>query len=214
MKIVVVDYHGGNGKSVCNAYAKIGFQAQLSQDVSQISQADLIVLPGVGAAYATLKSLSDLGLIQKIKESIFSKKNSFLGICVGYQILFEHSEEDDTPCLGAVKGNVVRYNSQHVKVPHMGWNEVRFSKYCPKEILREMNGKQYYYFVNSYYGNPVDKKIVAGESFYENWFNCFFIKDHIAATQFHLEKSGQQGLTLLKNLSTYLVKKKLQNVNS
>lgn len=205
MKIVVVDYHGGNGKSVCNAYAKVGLKAQLSQDASEISQADLVVLPGVGAAAATLKSLSDLGLIEVIRENISSDKKSFLGICVGYQILFEHSEEDNTDCLGVVKGEVVRYNSKRVKVPHMGWNEVRFSEHCPPEIKKEMEGQQYYYFVNSYYGNPDDKNLVVGESFYENWFSCFIIKNRIAATQFHLEKSGQQGLLLLKNLSTYLM---------
>lgn len=205
MKIVVVDYHGGNGKSVCNAYAKVGLKAQLSQDASEISQADLVVLPGVGAAAATLKSLSDLGLIEVIRENISSDKKSFLGICVGYQILFEHSEEDNTDCLGVVKGKVVRYNSKRVKVPHMGWNEVRFNEHCPPEIKKEMEGQQYYYFVNSYYGNPNDKNLVVGESFYENWFSCFIIKNRIAATQFHLEKSGQQGLLLLKNLSTYLM---------
>lgn len=205
MKIVVVDYHGGNGKSVCNAYVKVGLKVQLSQDASEISQADLVVLPGVGAAAATLKSLSDLGLIEVIRENISSDKKSFLGICVGYQILFEHSEEENTDCLGVVKGEVVRYNSKRVKVPHMGWNEVRFSEHCPSEIKKEMEGQQYYYFVNSYYGNPDDKNLVVGESFYENWFSCFIIKNRVAATQFHLEKSGQQGLLLLKNLSTYLM---------
>jgi glutamine amidotransferase len=157
-----------------------------------------IILPGVGSAKATMNSLHELGLIKALEDVVLRKNVYFLGVCVGMQVLFEHSEEEDTNCLGWFKGRVVKYNVSEVRVPQMGWNLVRFTKETP---IDTKDG--YFYFVNSYYAvlssesAPLSESGVWAVADYNEPFTAAVQNDNIYATQFHVEKSGKAGLLLL-----------------
>ena len=206
-EIAIVDYYGGNGKSVFNAFEKIEMKANLTKSKKVLENADLIVLPGVGAARATLDSLSELNLLGCIKETLFKQLRGFLGICVGHQILFEHSEEENTKCLSLFKGNVLSFDKTKLRVPLMGWNKVNFSENCPQQLKVGIEQDAYFYFVNSYYALPNEDKIVVGTSNYSNSFCSMIAAEKTISTQFHLEKSGPIGLLLLKRIVNYLLEK-------
>ena len=138
-----------------------------------------------------MKSLTELGLIKTMEDAVLHKKALFLGICVGMQILFEHSEEDNADCLGWLKGQVIKFDSSKVRVPQMGWNEVKFIKNDKKN--------DFFYFVNSYYAQLRDSSDLWGISEYDGPFAAAVCKDNIYATQFHIEKSGEAGLQLLNS---------------
>ena len=186
--IKIIDYKAGNAPSVLAAVERLGYKAELISRPEELASATHIILPGVGSAKATMDSLAETGLIDALYEAVMVKKTLFLGICVGMQILFEHSEEDDADCLGWFKGTVKRFDSARVNVPQMGWNKVSFSD-------GRHNG--YYYFVNSYFATPSDSGIVWGTADYDGMFTAAVRKDNVHATQFHTEKSGETGLALL-----------------
>jgi glutamine amidotransferase len=187
MKIKIVDYKAGNAPSVMHAIKRLGFEASFARAAEDFADASHIILPGVGSAKATMESLREMGIISTLEEAVFDKKCRFLGICVGLQILFEHSEEEDTNCLGWLKGRVHRFDATKVRVPQMGWNEVRFK-----------NGDSgFFYFVNSYYAKPEDENVIWGKTEYSVTFASAIHADNIYATQFHIEKSGEAGLKLL-----------------
>lgn len=192
--IKVIDYMAGNAPSVLHAINHLGYEAELCHYPQEIYEATHVILPGVGSARATMKSLRDMDLITPLDEMILQKKALFLGICVGMQILFEHSEEEDTDCLGWLKGCVVKFDKSKVRVPQMGWNEVRFIKNIPQNVQND-----YFYFVNSYYAKPLDNSDVWGIASYNEEFTSAVCRDNIYGTQFHVEKSGKAGLTLLKS---------------
>ena len=194
MSIKIIDYKAGNAPSVLHAITHLGYEAAYVRCPQEIAEATHIILPGVGSAKATMDSLRELKLINALEESVLRKKNLFLGICVGMQILFEHSEEEDTDCLGWLKGQVVKFDGSRVRVPQMGWNQVRFVKDVPDEVQN-----QFFYFVNSYYAKPEEESDLWGTADYHGQFAAAVCRNNIYAAQFHVEKSGKAGLALLKN---------------
>jgi len=184
----IIDYRAGNLTSVRYAFASLGVEAVVTNDPSVLVRADRFVFPGVGAAKSAMANLCDLGLVDVVRSAAGSGK-PFLGICMGMQILFDHSEEDGgTDLLGILSGRVRRFPDSHgFKVPEIGWNQVRFADGSSPE----------YYFVHSYY---VEKgPYTSGTSEYAGVeFTAQVRKDNILACQFHPEKSGRVGLELLK----------------
>ncbi|MGB9711143.1 MAG: imidazole glycerol phosphate synthase subunit HisH [Thermodesulfovibrio sp.] len=196
--IAVVDYGMGNIRSVSRALEAVEAQVKITQNAEDIKNARAIVLPGVGAFRDCMENLSELGLLQTIKEEIVNGK-PYLGICLGMQILFSESEEFGF-CKGLdiFKGRVVRFNlPRQYKIPHMGWNVVKFKR--KNKILEGIPDNSYFYFVHSYYVVPEDERIIAGVTDYGTDFTSMIIYENIFATQFHPEKSQKTGLTLLKN---------------
>ncbi|MCL2044108.1 MAG: imidazole glycerol phosphate synthase subunit HisH [Treponema sp.] len=190
--IKIIDYKAGNAPSVMHAVTRLGYEAEYARCQHCIADATHIILPGVGSAKATMDSLREMDLIHSLEDAVMRKSVFFLGICVGLQILFEHSEEENTDCLGWLKGRVVKFDTSNVRVPQMGWNQVRFMKNAPFRTEDE-----YFYFVNSYYAKPEDDSDIWGVSEYGIRFTAAVNKDNIYAAQFHAEKSGEAGLTLL-----------------
>lgn len=197
--IGIIDYKAGNGPSVFNAFKHIGIDAYLTGDKNILKDCSHIILPGVGSAGATMDSLRELDLISTIEEHAFTKKRPFLGICVGLQVLFEKSEEDNATCLGWFKGDVVRFKESDVRVPQIGWNSADFTK--EDAILDGLGKKEYFYFVNSYHIRPADEKIALAYTNYGQSFCSMIKSDNVYASQFHIEKSGEVGLKILKNFS-------------
>ncbi len=126
--IKIIDYKAGNAPSVLSAVTHLGYNAELAYTSAELADATHIILPGVGTAGATMKSLEEMALLPALRQRVLCDGVLFLGVCVGMQVLFEHSEEEDAECLGWLKGSVVRFDSSRVKVPQMGWNNVRFVK--------------------------------------------------------------------------------------
>jgi len=153
----------------------------------------------VGSAKATVDSLREMGLIEVLEKKVLSKKTPFLGICIGHQILFDYSEEGNTRCLGWLKGKVVKFDRKKVRVPHIGWNEVKFNK--KHQLISGLQNSEFFYFVNSYYVVPDNEEIVFGQTHYEVEFCSTLVWKNIVSTQFHVEKSGPVGLRLLKNFA-------------
>ncbi|MDR1094099.1 MAG: imidazole glycerol phosphate synthase subunit HisH [Clostridiales bacterium] len=290
--IGIIDYKAGNSPSVLNALQRLNIEARLLAAPENAGGSAGIILPGVGSARATMDSLRESGWIDFLNDSVLKKGLPFLGICVGLQILFEHSEEGDTLCLGWLKGQVKRFDSAKVRVPHIGWNLVRFADnavhspqctvhspqlkdnaqctmhnaqledsaqctaHSPQlkdkddnfqlstfnfQLLTGLPAESYFYFVNSYYAVPKDKSIIlsmteytaetstavsflAGQLSFDGQSVTGNLKEkcpkdyggefcsavaykNIIATQFHLEKSGEAGLEMLKNFAANALKK-------
>ena len=191
--IRIIDYKAGNAPSVMHAAAHLGYGAEYARAPQDIENAAHIILPGVGSAKATMESLRGMGLIGALEEAVLRKGVLFLGICVGMQVLFEHSEEGDAACLGWLKGKVVKYDASKVRVPQMGWNQVRFEK----DTRIKTAGDGFFYFVNSYYAKPEDESDIWAAADYDGPFAAAVHSNNIYGTQFHVEKSGEAGLALL-----------------
>jgi len=192
--IKIIDYKAGNAPSVMHAAGRLGCQADFARCAEDLAGASHIILPGVGSAGATMKSLGELGIINTLEDIVVSQKSAlFLGICVGMQILFEHSEEEDAACLGWLKGRVVRFDSSKIRVPQMGWNRVRFRDSGLGTVREDC-----FYFVNSYHAVPGDSNDTWGTADYGAAFTAAVNRGNIYATQFHVEKSGEAGLRLFK----------------
>ncbi|MBJ7514294.1 MAG: imidazole glycerol phosphate synthase subunit HisH [Acidimicrobiia bacterium] len=198
--IGVVDYRAGNAPSVMYALARLGIDARLVSNAEAVREVDRIILPGVGAAGATVASLTDSGLVEVLTERVLNQAIPFLGICVGLQILFEHSEEGDTDCLGWLPGKVQRF-PESVRVPQIGWNSVRFVR--DHALTQDLPTDPYLYFVNSFHAVPTDDDDVLGVTDYAGEFCSVVAHGNIAATQFHAEKSGEVGLRILTNFATW-----------
>jgi imidazole glycerol-phosphate synthase subunit HisH len=198
--IDVVDYRAGNAPSVMYALEHLGLPARLVSTPAEIATASRLVLPGVGAARATLESLVEQDLVGVLKERVHGARVPFLGICIGLQVLFDHSEEGDTPGLGWVPGAVRRFPSTD-RVPQIGWNEVRFTRDHP--VTRTLPERGHFYFVNSYYCVPRDGDDALGLTEYGHEFCSVVARDNVFATQFHAEKSGTLGLSLLREFATW-----------
>lgn len=197
--IGVIDYRAGNGPSVKNALDNLGIPSCLTADPGQLEACSHIILPGVGSAGATMDSLNELRLVPVLKQHALIERKPFFGICVGLQVLFEHSEEDDADCLCWLKGDVIRFGAQQVRVPQIGWNSVKFTYEHP--IWSGLPNESYFYFVNSYHIRPSDPSDVLGVTDYGGEFTSIVAHGNIIASQFHIEKSGPAGLTLLKNFA-------------
>ena len=199
--IAIVDYNAGNVTSVLRAVQHLGFEAEITSDLERIQSAQKIIFPGVGAAKATMVELQKRGLDLLLQES-FRSGTPMLGICIGIQILFEHSSEEDTNCLGLLSGQVEQFSASHdCKVPQIGWNTVR--QVQSHWIFAGIPDRSYFYFVNSYYPIPSDNEIQIGYTHYKVDFCSVVAKKNLVATQFHLEKSGTVGLKMLDNFLKY-----------
>lgn len=204
-KIVVVDYGMGNLRSVAQALRAVAPEAEvlISGTVADIRSADRIVLPGQGAMPDCMQSLRDSGVQDAVLEA--SRSKPLFGVCVGEQMLFDVSEEGDTPGLGLLPGKVVRFaldgrlqaDGSRFKVPQMGWNRVQQSR--PHVLWQDIPDAAYFYFVHSYYAQPENPQHTVGMTDYGDWFACAVARDNIFATQFHPEKSATAGLQLYKN---------------
>ena len=196
VKLVVIDYGAGNLRSVAVALARLGFDPLVTSEPKAVDSADVVILPGVGAAADTMSNLARRGLVEPIREYIDSGR-PFLGICMGLQVLFSMSEEGgEHPCLDILPGRVRRL-PEGLKVPHMGWNRVR--QRCQHPVFDGISDDAFFYFVHSYYAEPEDASVVVGETDYAVTFPAVVARDNIVATQFHPEKSAEPGLRLYEN---------------
>ncbi len=207
--IAVVDYGMGNLRSVSKAVEHVasGKSVVVTSDPKLIQNADRVVFPGQGAMPDCMRELAARNLRKAIIDA--AKNKPFLGICIGMQLLFEHSEEGDTAGLGLLKGNVKRFAEKltdnagdKLKVPHMGWNQVFQTTNKQKQahaLWAEIEDATRFYHVHSYYAAPLDSAVTAGETEYPSRFTSAVARDNIFATQFHVEKSAQAGLQLLRN---------------
>ncbi|MCF6157097.1 MAG: imidazole glycerol phosphate synthase subunit HisH [wastewater metagenome] len=202
--IVIVDYGMGNLHSVKKGFQRFGFTVKVTDSPAEIKKADKLVLPGVGAFQDAMNGLRQRGLIGPIMDWIQSGK-PFLGICLGLQLLFSRSYEDGVhEGLGIIPGKVIQFDfsgverNTELKIPHMGWNQISFQK---KDIplLKNVPDNAYMYFVHSYYVCPENENVIATQTEYGIRFTSMIWYKNIFATQFHPEKSQQNGLAILKN---------------
>ena len=197
--IALLDYGAGNVRSVQKALTAAGGEVALVSSPEKVARADSVVLPGVGAFDDCVNAMQQQELFGAAKDFIRTGK-PFLGICVGYQALFEKSEEFSSRAagLGVFGGRVVRFTKSEIKVPQIGWNEVEFEKpECP--ILTGIESGSHFYFVHSYFPKPTDESIVATRTTYGESFASAAWHDNVFATQFHPEKSQKVGLKMLEN---------------
>ncbi len=198
--IGVVDYRAGNAPSVMYALERLTVPARLVRTPTDLETVERIVLPGVGAAAATIGSLEDAGLVDALTRRVTAERVPFLGICIGLQVIFEHSEEGDASCLGWLPGSVRRFPDTD-RVPQIGWNAVRVGRDHP--LVAGWPPEPYCYFVNSYHAVPADPAAVLATTEYSVPFCSMVAAGNIAATQFHAEKSGEIGLAVLTNFATW-----------
>jgi glutamine amidotransferase len=196
VKVVVVDYGAGNLHSVSRAVVNAGTRPLVTSNPAYLDDAEALIVPGVGAAADTMANLRRSGFVEPIREYIASGR-PFLGVCMGQQALFDVSEEGgEHECLGILHGRVVRF-SNGLKVPHMGWNQVRIVRQHP--IFEGIEDGSHFYFVHSYYPRPEEPDVIVGETEYGVTFASVIARDNIVATQFHPEKSGETGLRMYAN---------------
>jgi glutamine amidotransferase len=198
MSIAIVDYGMGNVRSVQKAIEHVAPNDQvfLTDDAALISEADRVVFPGQGAMGACMQALNEHGLVDVIKQAAHEKP--FLGICLGLQLLFDHSQENGgTNGLSIIPGDVVKFDKSDLKIPHMGWNTVKQEFDHP--LWHNIDDNARFYSVHSYYVKEADHSFVAGSTDYGIDFTCAIAKDNMFAVQFHPEKSQHDGLQLLTN---------------
>ena len=214
-KVAVIDYGMGNLHSVAKAVEHVGrelgeeTEVIVTPDAKLIASADRVIFPGVGAIRDCMAEINRLNVGQIVEDAM--KTKPVLAICVGMQALMEHSEENEgVDCLGFVQGNV-RYfgddladeEGKRLKVPHMGWNKVSQTQAHP--LWKDVPDNSRFYFVHSYYAVPYDTSVVIGTTEYQIDFASVIVKDKLAATQFHPEKSGVQGLQIYSNFLEYAI---------
>jgi glutamine amidotransferase len=199
--IAIVDYRAGNLTSVARALEHLGHRSEITDRADRICAADRVILPGVGAAGATMENLRALGLDSVLRDDVAGAGKPLLGICIGVQVFLDRSEENAANCLGIVAGEVRRYpaaiDGRSLKVPQIGWNRVRQVR--PHPIFAGVPDNTHFYFVNSYYPVPADPANTIAVSDYGVPFTAAIAQENVIATQFHLEKSGAAGLRLLDN---------------
>ncbi len=194
--VLIVDYGAGNLRSVARAVAHQGYEPVVSCEARAIEKAKALILPGVGAAADTMRNLQQGGLVEPIREYIRNGR-PFLGVCMGQQALLSVSEEGgEHACLGVIPGRVRRLPGG-LKVPHMGWNQVRQVGEHP--AFDGIEDGAFFYFLHSYYPDPEDRTCVIGETDYGVTFASVLARDNVVATQFHPEKSGSSGLRFYAN---------------
>jgi imidazole glycerol-phosphate synthase subunit HisH len=195
MNIVIIKYNAGNIRSVSYALQRLGIEPEITADPEKIKAADKVIFPGVGEAFNTMRYLKE----QKLDQLIISLKQPVLGVCLGLQLMCKHSEEGDVDCLGIFDEEVKRFQvpegeSSRFKIPQMGWNTITQLK---SGLFDDSLENQYVYFVHSYYAALGPHTIAT--SHYSQSFSAALHKDNFYATQFHPEKSGPVGASILKN---------------
>jgi glutamine amidotransferase len=201
--VAIIDYGAGNLGSIARAIDYLGFECRITNDVKEMLGADRVIFPGVGSAGRAMQDLQKMGLDRAIYD-IYESGKPFLGICLGAQIILEESEENHTTCLGLLPGTVKRFpmpllsdDGKKLKVPHMGWNQVKLKR--PHPVFNGVAPEGEFYFVHSYYPAPGGRETIIGTTDHGITFASVLGERNIIAVQFHPEKSGPPGLTLLKN---------------
>ncbi len=190
----IIDYNAGNLQSVCNALESLGTPFVVASSPDALINTEKVIFPGVGHAKSCMKELQNRGFDAFLKTT----EKSVLGICVGMQMLFDFSEEGDTKCLGIISGSVKKFDQNLVHiVPHMGWNEITHTE---NPLFENTPQKTDFYFVHSYYCDPFDSSKTIASTVYENFSFCSAIQQkNIWGVQFHPEKSGKEGLSILRH---------------
>ncbi|MFD1122324.1 imidazole glycerol phosphate synthase subunit HisH [Methylophilus flavus] len=205
LQVAVIDYGMGNLRSVANALKAVApdVRIEITSDPEQIATAERVVFPGQGAMPDCIRELDTRGLRQAVIAA--TRDKPFLGICIGLQMLFEHSEEGDVPGLGIYPGEVKRFPAEKMvdihgaklKVPHMGWSQVEQS--VTHDMWRDIPDLARFYYVHSYYVAPAESALTAATTAYPFDYTCAIARDNVFAVQFHPEKSAESGLQLLRN---------------
>lgn len=200
MSVAIVGYAAGNRTSVENALQYLGAEYTVAFEPAELLAAERVIFPGVGEARAAMKDLSHRGMDKALRR-VSDEGRPLLGICIGAQVVLEFSAERETDCLGLVPGRAIRFPKPRlgdgIKVPHMGWNQVRQER--DHALFKGIPDQSSFYFVHSYYPQLVDTSAVLGTTDYGVRFASAYSLGNLAAVQFHAEKSGQQGLQLLSN---------------
>ncbi len=195
--ITVIDYGMGNIRSVVKALELYTEKVEIGSDPDRARRSDALVLPGDGAFAMAMENLRSLGLVDVLIKHI-EEDRPFLGICLGYQLLFERSEEfGNSEGLGIIPGTVTRFKGNGHKVPHMGWNQVRIRG--TSGMLKDIENNSYFYFIHSYYPSLSDETWLQGETEYGISFPSIVGRGNVLATQFHPEKSHMKGLKIIEN---------------
>lgn len=195
-EIAIIDYGAGNLRSVANAVVKLGYQPLVTDKPDEVMAAAAVILPGVGAAADTMSGLKETGMADVIRQLV-SERRPLFAVCVGLQVLLSETEEGGRHrCLDVVPG-VVKRLPPGLKVPHMGWNQVK--QKAGRWLFDGIDDEANFYFVHSYYAVPEDKSLIAGTTDYGLSWCSVLIKDSLVATQFHPEKSGRYGLKMYDN---------------
>ena len=205
MNVVIVDYQLSNIFSLVNALNYLQIRNKVSSNKIDIKSADAVILPGVGSFPEAMIQLEKFDLIEALKNFINTGK-PFFGICLGFQLLFSKSNEFKiTEGLNIFNGEVKKFDEKNIKVPHIGWNNLELNNNLNKyQLVKQINFQNSYYFVHSYYVKPNDKKIILTFTDYKKTRFCSSIlKENIFACQFHPEKSGLNGIKLIKNFLKY-----------
>lgn len=198
-RVAIIDYGVGNLRSVEKAFAATGCEASISSDESFLRSAERLVLPGVGAFAACMKALQETGFDRLVRERA-TAGTPLLGVCVGMQLLFEESEEfGSTRGLGLLKGRVRRFDGDLV-VPQVGWNRIYQKR--PHALFEGIENGSFCYFVHSFYCEPQDDAVVAGETEYGPRYASVVAQGNVCGVQFHPEKSQDVGLRMLRNFAT------------
>ena len=201
--IAIINYGMGNLRSVQKGLESVGTKTEVTRDPQRIASASGVVLPGVGAFPACMENLKRFGLVEPVQEYV-QQRRPFLGICLGFQLLFSESEEfGRQKGLDIFPGRVVGFRPQDgLNVPHMGWNRIEKKKNSP--FLEGISDGDYVYFVHSYYVDPEEKSLVATTTPYGDTFVSSIATDHLFACQFHPEKSQEIGLRILSNFAQFV----------
>lgn len=204
--IAIIDYNAGNITSVARALHNIGQAYVITDDTKMLDSASHVIFPGVGAAGEAMAYLKQKGLDGWL-QTCFRSGKPLMGICLGTQIILDHSEENDTDCIGLVAGSTKRFPEnlqalgQMLKIPHMGWNHITFQRRHP--VFEGLAPEAEFYFVHSYYPSPADSSAVLGTTEYGMTFCSVLAVKNLIAMQFHPEKSGRPGLQILKNFCAW-----------
>ncbi|MCX5847992.1 MAG: imidazole glycerol phosphate synthase subunit HisH [Deltaproteobacteria bacterium] len=204
--IAIINYNAGNITSVARALQSIGQKFVVTDDIKKLDTASHVIFPGVGAAGEAMAYLREKKLDIWLKNWIATGK-PLMGICLGTQIILDYSEENETNCIGLVAGSTKRFpdkltsGGQALKIPHMGWNSVKFRRVHP--VFQDVSPDAEFYFVHSYYPAPSDESAVLGITDYGMDFCSVLAKENLVAMQFHPEKSGRPGLQILRNFCAW-----------
>jgi glutamine amidotransferase len=205
--IAIIDYKAGNLTSVQRALASLGRDSVITSSAAEVLAAERVIVPGVGAAGTAMFDLMRLKLDTALVEA-YGRGKPILGICLGTQIIMERSEENQTRCLGIIKGEVLRFpenisepGGRKLKVPHMGWNRVNVTR--EHAVLDGIDSQSEFYFVHSYYPAPRETRNLLGQTVYGIPFASVLVSANLVAVQFHPEKSGRPGLRLLSNFCVW-----------